>query len=166
MYSIHQFIRWLNKFQNEVVNVGILFNLDEESNYPVFYSGDNLERKNELNSQMVDGIEQYLSITKNPIAAKMLEAAIRYNSKDTKTASLIWKEEINNILKLENLEKFTETDLKVLKVGVILSAQMLTLRDKNTTEACKLLNKVEPWFGTQKDFYSFYEKAMNKCGKQ
>ena len=162
--SIHKI--WLNKFQNEVVNVGILFNLDEESNYPVFYSGDNLERKNELNSQMVDGIEQYLSITKNPIAAKMLEAAIRYNSKDTKTASLIWKEEMNNILKLENLEKFTETDLKVLKVGVILSAQMLTLRDKNTTEACKLLNKVEPWYGTQKDFYSYYEKAMNKCGKQ
>ncbi len=157
---------WLNKFQNEVVNVGILFNLDEEGNYPIFYSGDNLERKNELNSLMVDGIEQYLSITKNPIAAKMLEAAIRYNAKDVKTAGTIWKDEINNILKLDNLEKFTETDLKVMKVGVILSAQMLTSRDKNTTEACKLLNKVEPWFGSQKDFYSFYEKAMSKCGRQ
>jgi hypothetical protein len=157
---------WLSKFQNEVLNNSILFNLDEENNYPLFYSGSNVERNNELNSKMVEGIEQYLSITKNQISGKFLEAAIKFNAKDAKTAATIWKDEISNLMKIENLDHFTDSEVKALKVGVILSAQMLQKKDGNTTEACKLLNKVEPWFGSQKDFYSFYEKAMNKCGKQ
>jgi hypothetical protein len=157
---------WLSKFQNEVLNNGVLFNLDEENNYPLFYSGSNVERNNELNSKMVEGIEQYLSITKNQISGKFLEAAIKFNAKDAKTAATIWKDEISNLMKIENLDHFTDSEVKALKVGVILSAQMLQKKDGNATEACKLLNKVEPWFGSQKDFYSFYEKAMNKCGKQ
>jgi hypothetical protein len=157
---------WLNKFQNEVVSINVLYNLDEENNYPVFYTGDNSERKNELNGAMLEGIEQFLSITKNPIAGKFLEAAIRYNSKDTKTSTVIWKDESKNLMKLENLDNFTDTDMKVLKTGIILSAQLLQKKDGNTTEACILLNKANEWFGKQKDFYSYYEKVMNKCGKQ
>jgi hypothetical protein len=157
---------WLNKFQNEVASINILYNLDEENNYPVFYQGDNAERKNELNATMLEGIEQYISITKNPIAAKFMEAAIRYNSKDTKTSTLIWKEETKNLLKLDNLDNLTETDLKVLKTGIILSAQLLQKKDGNSTEACNLLNKANEWFGKQKDFYAYYEKVMNRCGKQ
>lgn len=157
---------WLNRFQNEVANVGVLFNLDEENNYPVFYNGDNIERKNELNNQMLEGIEQYISITKNPIAGRLLEAAIRFNAKDSKTSGIIWKEEIKNFLKLENLNDFSDTDLKVLKTGIIMSAQMLQKRDNNATEACNIMKKAEQWFGNQKDFYSYYEKVMNKCEKQ
>ena len=159
--TIHKI--WLNKFQNEIVSINVLFNLEEENNYPVFYQGDKAERKTELNDQMMEGIEQYISITKNPLAGKLLEAAIRFNKKDTKNASLIWKEEIKNLLLLENLNNYTETDMKVLKTGILLSAQMLQKRDGNSTEACKLLNKANDWFGKQKDFYSYYEKVMNNC---
>jgi hypothetical protein len=157
---------WLNKFQNEVVSVSVLYNLDEENNYPIFYEGDNAQRKAELNAQMIEGIEQFKSISKNPIAGKFLEAAIRFNAKDTKTSTLIWKEETKNLLALINIENFTDTDMKVLKAGIILSAQMLQKKDGNSTEACNLLNKADEWFGKQKDFYSYYEKVMNKCGKQ
>jgi hypothetical protein len=157
---------WLNKFQNEVVSVSVLYNLDEENNYPIFYEGDNAQRKAELNAQMIEGIEQFKSISKNPIAGKFLEAAIRFNAKDTKTSTLIWKEETKNLLALINLENFTDTDMKVLKTGIILSAQMLQKKDGNSTEACNLLNKADEWFGKQKEFYSYYEKVMNKCGKQ
>jgi hypothetical protein len=159
--TIHKI--WLNKFQNEIVSINVLFNLEEENNYPVFYQGDKVERKNELNEQMLEGIEQFISISKNPIAGKLLEAAIRFNMKDTKNAALIWKEEIKKFLALENLNNFTETDMKVLKTGVILSAQMLQKRDGNSTEACKLLTKANDWFGKQKDFYSYFEKEMNSC---
>ena len=161
--TIHKI--WLNKFQNEIASINVLFNLEEENNYPVFYQGDNAERKSEINDQMMEGIEQYTSITKNPLASKFLEAAIRYNMKDVKTSTLIWKEETKNLLALENLDNYTETDLKVLKIGLILSAQMLQKNEKdgNATEACKLLNKANDWFGKQKDFYSYYEKVMNNC---
>ena len=159
--TIHKI--WLNKFQNEIVSINVLFNLEEENNYPVFYQGDKVERKNELNEQMLEGIEQFISISKNPISGKLLEAAIRFNMKDTKNAALIWKEEIKKFLALENLNNFTETDMKVLKTGVILSAQMLQKRDGNSTEACKLLTKANDWFGKQKDFYSYFEKEMNSC---
>ena len=157
---------WLTKFQNELLNVNVLYNLDEMNDYPVFYSGDNMQRKSELNAQLIEGIEQYLSISKNPIAGKFLEAAIRFNAKDPKSANLIWKNEIKNFLKMENLVNFSEADQKVLKVGIVLSAQLLQIRDGNSTEACNLLNKANEWFGKQKDFYSYYEKVMNKCGKQ
>ena len=154
---------WLNKFQNEVVSINVLYNLEEENNYPVFYQGDNAQRKAELNSLMLEGIEQFISISKNPLAGKFLEAAIRFNMKDTKNSALIWKEQTKNLLLLGNLDNYTETDLKVLKTGIILSAQMLQKKDGNSTEACNLLNKANEWFGKQKDFYSYYDKVMNKC---
>ncbi|MFM7683671.1 MAG: hypothetical protein ACKO7P_13165 [Bacteroidota bacterium] len=159
--TIHKI--WLNKFQNEIASINVLFNLEEENNYPIFYQGNNAERKTEINDQMLEGIEQYISITKNPLAGKLLEAAIRFNMKDVKTATAIWKEETKNFLALRNLDNYTETDLKVLKTGIILSAQMLQKKDNNSTEACKMLTKANEWFGKQKDFYSYYEKEMNSC---
>lgn len=159
--TIHKI--WLNKFQNEIASINVLFNLEEENNYPVFYQGDNAERKTEINDQMLEGIEQYISITKNPLAGKFLEAAIRFNMKDVKTAAAIWKEETKNLLALGSLDNYSETDLKVLKTGIILSAQMLQKKDNNSTEACKILTKANEWFGKQKDFYSYYEKEMNSC---
>jgi hypothetical protein len=66
-------------------------------------------------------------------------------------------------LKLESLDNFTETDQKVLKLGIILSAQQLQIKDGNSTDACSILNKANAWFGKQKDFYSYYERVMNKC---
>jgi len=159
--TIHKI--WLNKFQNEIASINVLFNLEEENNYPLFYQGDNAERKTEINDQMLEGIEQYISITKNPLAGKLLEAAIRFNMKDVKTATAIWKEETKNLLALRSLDNYTETDLKVLKTGIILSAQMLQKKDNNSTEACKMLTKANEWFGKQKDFYSYYEKEMNSC---
>ena len=137
--------------------------MEEENNYPVFYQGDNAQRKAELNSLMLEGIEQFISISKNPLAGKFLEAAIRFNMKDTKNSVIIWKEQTKNLLLLGNLDNYTETDMKVLKTGIILSAQMLQKKDGTSTEACNLLNKANEWFGKQKDFYSYYDKVMNKC---
>jgi hypothetical protein len=61
------------------------------------------------------------------------------------------------------LDKLTESDKKVLKTGLMLSAQTLTVRDKNNTKACEILTKANDWFGEQKDFAQFFEKIYNNC---
>lgn len=157
---------WLSGFQTEILNNGIIFKLDDENGYPVFYNGKDANKKLTLQEELGEGIEQYATITKNPIAAKFLEAAIRFQAKDSKNANAIWKVEIPNLLKLEKIEKFTEADKLALKVGVILTAQILPVIEKNNTNACLLLNKIKEWFGDDKDFIAFYEGKMNSCKEQ
>ncbi|MBU3661110.1 MAG: hypothetical protein FGM14_14645 [Flavobacteriales bacterium] len=157
---------WLSGFQTEVLNNGIIFKLDDENGYPVFYNGKDANKKLTLQDELGEGIEQYSTITKNPIAAKFLEAAIRFQAKDSKGANAIWKVEIPNLLKLKNIDKFTEADKLALKTGIILSAQILPIIEKNNTNACLLLTKIKEWFGEDKDFIAFYEGKMNSCKEQ
>ena len=157
---------WLSGFQTEILNNGIIFKLDDENGYPVFYNGKDPNKKLTLQEELSEGIEQYATITKNPIAAKFLEAAIRFQAKDSKNANAIWKVEIPNLLKLKNIDKFTEADKLALKTGVILTAQILPVIEKNNTNACLLLNKLKEWFGEDKDFIAFYEGKMNSCKEQ
>lgn len=157
---------WLSGFQTEVLNNGIIFKLDDENGYPVFYNGKDANKKLTLQDELGEGIEQYSTITKNPIAAKFLEAAIRFQAKDSKGANAIWKVEIPNLLKLKNIDKFTEADKLALKTGIILSAQILPVIEKNNTNTCLLLTKIKEWFGEDKDFIAFYEGKMNSCKEQ
>jgi len=157
--------RWLNGFQIEVLNNGIIFKLDDVG-YPVFYNGKDAQKKLVLQEEMAEGIEQFSSITKNPIAARFLEAAIRYNGKDVKNANAIWKVEIPNLLKLDKIEKFTDADKLALKTGVLLTAQILPIIEKNNTNTCLLLNKIKEWYGEDKDFIAFFEGKMNSCKEQ
>jgi hypothetical protein len=157
---------WLSGFQTEILNNGIIFKLDDENGYPVFYNGKDANKKLTLQEELGEGIEQYATITKNPIAAKFLEAAIRFQAKDSKNANAIWKVEIPNLLKLKNIDKFTEADKLALKTGVILTAQILPVIEKNNTNACLLLTKIKEWFGEDKDFIAFYEGKMNSCKEQ
>ncbi len=156
---------WLNNFQTEILNNEILFKLENQYGYPSFYQG-NPSKELILLDELKEGIDLYLSITKSQIAVKFLEAAIRFKAKDTKTANSIWKVEIPNILKLKNIDKFTEADKLALKTGVLLSAQILPTIEKNNTNSCLLLNKIKEWFGDDKDFITFYEEKMKSCIEQ
>ena len=71
--------------------------------------------------------------------------------------------EIPNLLKLENIYKFTETDIKALKLGVILSTQILYKRDGGNSNACKILDKALIWFVGDREFVSLYEEKFNSC---
>jgi hypothetical protein len=157
---------WLSGFQTEILNNGVIFKLDDENGYPVFYNGKDANKKLTLQEELGEGIEQYSTITKNPIAAKFLEAAIRFQAKDSKNANAIWKVEIPNLLKLEKIDKFTDADKLALKTGIILTAQILPVIEKNNTNACLLLTKIKEWFGDDKDFIAFYEGKMNSCKEQ
>ena len=161
--SIHRI--WLNHFQKEWLETEILGNLDEEEGYYIPYSGNDKEIKMERSELSLEGCEIYASISKNPIAVKLLEAALRYNAKDTKTANQIWKTEIPNINKLkdEDFENMTETDLTVLKYGAMLSSVKLTEISSTNTQACQILNGLKKAFEYDRGFNAFLKSRYNNC---
>ena len=152
---------WLTNFQSELLDNGIIYRLEDEDGYPVLYSNTNKEKLTEVTAEMLDAAEQYSTITKNPMAIKFVEAAIRFQNKDAKTANLIWKTEIPNLMRLTDLENFTEADKDALRTGLILSAQQLIKRDGNTANARAMLKHVSKWFEYDKDFIAYYEKKYN-----
>ena len=152
---------WLTNFQSELLDNGIIYRLEDEDGYPVLYTNTNKEKLTEVISEMLDATEQYSTITKNPIGIKFIEAAIRFQNKDAKTANLIWKTEIPNLLKLKDLENFTDADKDALRTGLILSSQVLIKRDGNTANARAILKHVAKWFEYDKDFIAYYEKKYN-----
>jgi len=154
---------WLNDFQMEILDNGITFNLDRQDGYPIIYVSKDAAKNTQTNQQIKEAIEQYKSITKNIASCRLLEAAIKYHTKDAKVANTIFAMEIPNLLKLENIDKFTESDIKALKLGVILSAQILSKRDGGNSNACKILDKATIWFEGDSEFVSLYEEKFNSC---
>jgi hypothetical protein len=154
---------WLNDFQMEILDNGITFNLDRQDGYPIFSVSKDASKNTQFNEQIKEAIEQYKSITKNTVSCRLLEAAIKYYTKDAKVSNTIFAMEIPNLLKLENIDKFTESDIKALKLGVILSAQILSKRDGGNSNACKILDKATIWFEGDQEFVSLYEEKFNSC---
>ena len=99
---------------------------------------------------------------------KLIEAAIRYNNRDAKTANLIWKTELPNLQNLtdKDFENWTQADKDALRVGLILSSQALMKRDNSTINARPMLKKAEKWFEYDKDWIAFYEKKYNSFSEQ
>ena len=154
---------WLTNFQTEILDNGITFNLDSQDGFPIFSVSKDASKNTQINEQIKEAIEQYKSITRNTVSCNLLEAAIRYHTKDTKGANAIFAMEIPNLLKLETIDKFTESDTKALKLGVILSAQILSKRDSGNSNACKILDKATIWFEGDQEFVSLYEEKFNSC---
>ena len=151
---------WLTNFQSELLNNGIVYRLEDQNGFPILYSNSDKEKLAEVNAEMLDACDSYGSVSKNPIAVKFIEAAIRYQMKDVKTANLIWKTEIPNLINITDLENFTAADKDALRIGIILSAQQLFIRDKNHANARTIAQHVANWFEYDRDFIAFYEKEM------
>lgn len=154
---------WLTNFQTEILDNGITFNLDSQDGFPIFSVSKDASKNTQINEQIKEAIEQYKSITRNSVSCNLLEAAIKYHTKDTKGANAIFAIEIPNLLKLETIDKFTESDIKALKLGIILSAQILSKRDGGNSNACKILDKATIWFEGDQEFVSLYEEKFNSC---
>ena len=159
---------WLNGFQLELLNNGVRYILEEEDGYPIVYSNENKDKTAETLSEILDACESYSSITRNPMGIKFIEAAIRYNNRDAKTANLIWKTELPNLMNLtdKDFENWTQADKDALRVGLILSSQALMKRDSSTVNARPMLKKAEKWFEYDKEWIAFYEKKYNSFSEQ
>ena len=161
--SIHK--RWLNEFQNYWINEEIIGNLDEDDGYYSPYSGSDKEKKQERNDASIEGCEVYASISKYPITSKLLEAALRYDAKDTKTANSIWNSAIPKLSELNenDFDKMTRTDLQILKYGALLSATTLTEITESNSKACTILKSLEKFYEKDKTFTDFIERQYNNC---
>lgn len=131
---------------------------------------------------LMENIDYYNQISFAPITSTFLQAATKYQKKDTKGANLIWNTEIVKLKKYKDLDiettygkKFEDEngmkiilshlDLQMLKFGVMQSASIMKTRDGNSTKACELLNIVSPWLSDQRDFMQFMTKEFNNCGE-
>jgi len=165
IFNIHVHKSWLNEFQKEISSNSLFIHLEDAEGYPAFYTGKDNQKKKQMVEEMKSGIDIYKSISKQPFVARWIEAAMKFNVKDFKTTNAIYSEEIPRLMQMENIDKLTETDKKVLMTGIMLSAQTLTVMNKNNTKACEILSKANKWFGEEKDFAQFFENVYNSCNE-
>ena len=159
---------WLDKFQNDFLNNYLIYNLEEEDGYYGVYNGTDKEKKTELLELLLEGVENYSVITTQPISIKFLEAPIRAASKDVRTANTIWKsgiEELKNMTEAD-FDKMTETDLKALKHGAMLSAVTLTNLRQSNTEACEILSSLKEVYAYDRGFLAFIKTRYNNCKEE
>ena len=117
---------------------------------------------------LLEGVENYSLITTLPISIKFLEAPIRVASKDARTAITIWKsgiEELKN-MKQPDFDNMTETDLKALKYGAMLSAVTLTNLRQSNTEACEMLSSLKDVYAYDRGFLAFLKTRYNNCKEE
>ena len=136
--------------------------------------------------ELGEAIDLYKQTTLNPIAINFLDAYCKYQSKNIKGANLIWANDIPKLLKYERIEvdgnytnsfinelgktiQMTESDITVLKYGIMYSASILIKRDQDDPNktACPILRKVDPWFQFEKDFRDLFEGLpFSSCTKK
>ena len=135
--------------------------------------------------ELGEAIDLYKQTTLNPIAINFLDAYCKYQSKNIKGANLIWANDIPKLLKYERIEvdgnytnsfinelgktiQMTESDITVLKYGIMYSASILIKRDQDPNKtACPILRKVDPWFQFEKDFRDVFEGLpFSSCTKK
>jgi len=158
---------WLNGFQSYILSDFILSGLDNSNDYPVMYNNKDKAKTAESLEELLQYCEYYASVSKNPISIKFVEAAIRYHNKDAKTANLIWKTEVPNLLNIKDkdFENWTEADKNALKVGLILSSQALQTQadvkqDTSRTISYQIINKADKWFEYETD-WNAYNLVLN-----
>lgn len=159
---------WLDKFQNDFLNNYLIYNLEEDDGYYVVYNGTDKEKKTELLELLLEGVENYSLITTQPISIKFLEAPIRAASKDVRTANSIWKSGIEELKKMteDDFNKMTETDLKALKYGAMLSAVTLTNLRQSNTQACEILSSLREVYTYDRSFLAFLKTRYNNCKEE
>jgi len=159
---------WLDKFQNDFLNNYIIYNLEEEDGFYGIYDGTDKEKKAELLELLLEGVENYSVITTQPITIKLLEAPIRAASKDVRSASTIWNSVIAELKNMNetDFERMTETDLKALKYGAMLSAVTLTSLRQSNTEACDILSSLKEVYTYDRGFLAFLKTRYNNCKEE
>jgi len=160
---------WLNGIQQELLNNGVRFILENQDDYPVLYSNSDKEKTAETLGSMLEACDSYSTISKNPVSIKFVEAAIRYNNKDAKTANLIWKTEVPNLLNIKDkdFDNWTQADKDALRTGLILSTQALLAqaeakKDTSAATARKIMQKAEKWFEYDNEWIAYYEVKLKR----
>ena len=103
---------------------------------------------------------KYNKISNNSIGAMYLEGACKFRTDDKSSGFTLWREAEALMAKVTSTEDWSETDMKILRVGVLQSAECL-VSVKQVEKAKALLNKVAPWFEGDEDFKAAYDELVN-----
>ena len=63
-------------------------------------------------------------------------------------------------------DRMTETDLKALKFGAMLSAVTLTNLRQSNTEACDILSSLKEVYAYDRSFLAFLKTRYNNCKEE
>lgn len=103
---------------------------------------------------------KYKKISNNAIGAIYLEGACKFRTDDKSSGFTLWREAEALMEQVTSTESWSETDMKILRVGVLQSAECL-VSVKQVEKAKALLNKVAPWFEGDEDFKAAYDEIVN-----
>jgi hypothetical protein len=103
---------------------------------------------------------KYYKITRNPIGAKYLDGATKYRKADKGGANTLWKEAETMLGKVTSLDDWTAADKKLLKIGVLETAECY-IASKQKEKAKALLNKIAQWYEEDEDFKAKYDELIN-----
>ncbi len=105
-------------------------------------------------------VVKYKKISDNFIGEMYLEGACKFRTEDKSSAFSLWRDAEKEISEVTSTQSWSETDLKMLKVGVLESAECL-VAVRQVEKAKALLNKVAPLFEDDKDFKASYDAIVN-----
>jgi len=164
--------KFKNAYKDAIGAIGKALKNDKDGTQLV----DHLEFVEEFQMSMVTMIEndlsakdynkasgwilKYFKVTKNPIGAKFLDGASKYRKADKGGANTAWKEAETLLGKLTSIDDWTEADKKMLKLGVLETAECY-IASKQREKAKTVLNKVAQWFEGDEDFKAKYDEIVN-----
>lgn len=137
---------------------------------------DNLEHHNLMQRTLVERIEnevstenyrkafswtiKYKKISNNVIGEMYMEGACKFRNQDKSSAFTLWRDAEKMVEETTSIEDWSESDIKILKMGVLQSAECwVSVRQPEKAKA--LLNKVAPWFEDDADFKASYDEIVN-----
>lgn len=103
---------------------------------------------------------KYKKVSDNIIGEMYLEGACKFKTDDKSSAFGLWRDAEKLISEVTSTESWSESDLKILKVGVLESAECL-VSVRQVEKAKALLNKVAHLFEDDKDFKASYDDIVN-----
>lgn len=103
---------------------------------------------------------KYKKISDNIIGEMYLEGACKFRTDDKSSAFTLWRDAEKQISEVTSTQDWSETDLKILKVGVLESAECL-VAVRQVEKAKALLNKVAHLFEDDEDFKASYDDIVN-----
>lgn len=103
---------------------------------------------------------KYPKVSNNTIGASLVEGATKYHNDDKSAAFKLWRDSENALDTLASLDGWSESDINILKLGVLETAKCyVAIRKVENAKA--LFNKVAPWLEDDAEFKAAYDEIVN-----
>lgn len=102
----------------------------------------------------------YKKISVNLIGQVYLEGACKFRTDDKSTGFTLWRTADDQLKSVTSLDDWSEADKKMLKIGIIQTAECY-VSIKKAENARTVLNRVAQWFEGDDEFKEVYDQIVN-----